>query len=234
MNWLHHPALASGLAFAAAVPLSAAHAQTAVVKRSTELRESPADNAPSLGQIPANTQVTRTSERNGPGSRCRRPKAPPAGCTTSTWARPTRQPLGQQQCQHRQHAHPGRRARARRHQHHHAHHHGRHCGAGEWESSPGSQGADHSEDGDEEDSSTDDAPQAPAKRAAPNTRTAGVRHRPTSACPPTPNSRPLHRACPPTLRATTATPGVAALQAVAPTAGAQATAKRGPAPCPRR
>ena len=58
MNRLHHLALASGLAFAAAAPLSAAYAQTAVVKRSTELRESPADNAPSLGHIPANTQVT--------------------------------------------------------------------------------------------------------------------------------------------------------------------------------
>ena len=74
MNWLHHLALASGLAFAAAVPLSAAHAQTAVVKRSTELRESPADNAPSLGQIPANTQVNRTSERNGPWVKVQTPQ----------------------------------------------------------------------------------------------------------------------------------------------------------------
>ena len=76
MNWLNHLALASGLALTVALPLGTAHAQTAVVKRSTQLRESPADNAPSLGSIPSNTQVTRTSERSGPkagpGHRARR------------------------------------------------------------------------------------------------------------------------------------------------------------------
>lgn len=74
MIWLQHLALAGGLALAAAVPLSAAHAQTAVVKRSTELRESPGDNAPSLGPIAANTQVTRTSERSGPWVKVQTPE----------------------------------------------------------------------------------------------------------------------------------------------------------------
>jgi hypothetical protein len=66
MNRLNHLALASALALTAAIPFGAAQAQTAVVKRATELRESPGDNAPSLGSIPVNTQVTRTSERSGP------------------------------------------------------------------------------------------------------------------------------------------------------------------------
>ena len=44
-------------------------------------------------------------------------------------------------------------------------------------------GAVHAEDGDEEDSSTDDAPQAPAKRAAPNTRTAGGQASPYQRMP---------------------------------------------------
>ena len=74
MNWLNHLALASGLALTVAIPFGTAHAQTAVVKRSTELRESPADNAPSLGSIPANTQVTRTSERNGPWVKVQTPE----------------------------------------------------------------------------------------------------------------------------------------------------------------
>ena len=74
MNWLNHLALASGLALTVALPFGTAHAQTAVVKRSTELRESPADNAPSLGSIPANTQVTRTSERNGPWVKVQTPE----------------------------------------------------------------------------------------------------------------------------------------------------------------
>ena len=74
MNWQNHLALASGLALTVAIPFGTAHAQTAVVKRSTELRESPADNAPSLGSIPANTQVTRTSERNGPWVKVQTPE----------------------------------------------------------------------------------------------------------------------------------------------------------------
>lgn len=74
MNWLNHLALASGLALAVAVPLGAAHAQTAVTKRATELRESPADTAPSLGSIPANTQLTRTNERNGPWVKVQTPE----------------------------------------------------------------------------------------------------------------------------------------------------------------
>lgn len=74
MNWLNHLALASGLALAVAVPLGAAHAQTAVTKRATELRESPVDTAPSLGSIPANTQLTRTNERNGPWVKVQTPE----------------------------------------------------------------------------------------------------------------------------------------------------------------
>jgi len=74
MNWLNHLALASGLALTVALPLGTAHAQTAVVKRSTQLRESPADNAPSLGSIPSNTQVTRTSERSGPWVKVQTPE----------------------------------------------------------------------------------------------------------------------------------------------------------------
>ncbi|BEU95678.1 SH3 domain-containing protein [Acidovorax sp. DW039] len=66
MNWLNPLALATGLALTVALPFGTAQAQSAVTKRSTELRESPADNAPSLGSIPANTQLTRTNERNGP------------------------------------------------------------------------------------------------------------------------------------------------------------------------
>ncbi len=44
-------------------------------------------------------------------------------------------------------------------------------------------GADHAEDGDEEDNSADDAPQTPAKRAAPNTRTAGGQASPYQRMP---------------------------------------------------
>ena len=174
MNWLHHLALASGLAFAAAAPLSAAHAQMAVVKRSTELRESPADNAPSLGQIPANTQVTRTSERNGPWVKVQTPQgatgwvhnfdmgsansaAPSGNNNASTGSmRTLGGVLGRGGTSTTT---PTTTAGTR--------------GWGNGKAAQAPAGADHSEDGDEEDSSTDDAPQAPAKRAAPNTRTAG-------------------------------------------------------------
>ena len=175
MNWLHHLALASGLAFAAAVPLSAAHAQTAVVKRSTELRESPADNAPSLGQIPANTQVTRTSERNGPWVKVQTPQgatgwvhnfdmgsansaAPSGNSNASTGSmRTLGGVLGRGGTSTTT---PTTTAGTR--------------GWGNGKAAQAPAGADHSEDGDEEDSSTDDAPQTPAKRAATHTRTAGA------------------------------------------------------------
>ena len=184
MNWLHHLALASGLAFAAAVPLSAAHAQTAVVKRSTELRESPADNAPSLGQIPANTQVTRTSERNGPWVKVQTPQgatgwvhnfdmgsansaAPSGNNNASTGSmRTLGGVLGRGGTSTTT---PTTTAGTR--------------GWGNGKAAQAPAGADHSEDGDEEDSSADDAPQAPAKRAAPNTRTAGGQASPYQRMP---------------------------------------------------
>lgn len=74
MNWLNPLALATGLALTVAFPFGTAQAQSAVTKRSTELRESPADNAPSLGSIPANTQLTRTNERNGPWVKVQTPE----------------------------------------------------------------------------------------------------------------------------------------------------------------
>ncbi|MDB5897488.1 MAG: hypothetical protein JWP41_1090 [Ramlibacter sp.] len=51
----------------AAVLLPGAWAQeAAVVRRATELREAPGDQALSLAPLPAQTAVTRTNERQGP------------------------------------------------------------------------------------------------------------------------------------------------------------------------
>ncbi|MBT9514949.1 MAG: SH3 domain-containing protein [Acidovorax sp.] len=68
MNWLHRGALATWLAWAALAPWAgAAHAQdAAVVKRATQLRDSPAESGASVAPLEANTVVTRSSERKGP------------------------------------------------------------------------------------------------------------------------------------------------------------------------
>ena len=68
---LHCRALAPWLASAAMALLSlfaaTAHAQeAAVVKRATQLRDSPAENGASVAPLEANSVVTRTSERKGP------------------------------------------------------------------------------------------------------------------------------------------------------------------------
>lgn len=70
MNWLHRGALAAWLACGALAPWAGAHAQeAAVVKRATQLRETPADNGASVAALEANTVVTRTAERKGPWTR---------------------------------------------------------------------------------------------------------------------------------------------------------------------
>ena len=68
MNWLHRGALATWLAWAALAPLAgSAHAQeAAVVKRATQLRDTPAYSGASLAPLEANTVVTRSNERKGP------------------------------------------------------------------------------------------------------------------------------------------------------------------------
>ena len=71
MNWLHRGALATWLAWAALAPLAgSAHAQeAAVVKRATQLRDTPADSGASVAPLEANTVVTRSNERKGPWTR---------------------------------------------------------------------------------------------------------------------------------------------------------------------
>lgn len=76
MKWLHRDALAAWLAGAAlALVAGAAHAQeAAVVKRATQLRDSPADNGASVAPLEANTVVTRGSERKGPWTKVSTPQ----------------------------------------------------------------------------------------------------------------------------------------------------------------
>ncbi|CAN7273357.1 SH3 domain-containing protein [Acidovorax sp. NB1] len=76
MKWLHRDALAAWLAGAAlALVAGASHAQeAAVVKRATQLRDSPADNGASLAPLEANTVVTRSSERKGPWTKVSTPQ----------------------------------------------------------------------------------------------------------------------------------------------------------------
>ncbi|MCZ8218204.1 MAG: SH3 domain-containing protein [Acidovorax sp.] len=76
MKWLHRDALAAWLAGAAlALVAGAAHAQeAAVVKRATQLRDSPADNGASVAPLEANTVVTRSSERKGPWTKVSTPQ----------------------------------------------------------------------------------------------------------------------------------------------------------------
>ena len=76
---LHCRALASWLASAAmaVLPLLAApaHAQeAAVVKRATQLRDSPAESGASVAPLEANAVVTRTSERKGPWTKVSTPQ----------------------------------------------------------------------------------------------------------------------------------------------------------------
>lgn len=68
MKWLHRRAPAVWLVCAALALLAgAAQAQdAAVVKRATQLRDSPAENGASVAPLEANTVVTRSSERKGP------------------------------------------------------------------------------------------------------------------------------------------------------------------------
>lgn len=66
MKWLHRGALAAWLASAALGTLGSAHAQeSAVVKRATQLRDTPADSGASVAPLEANTVVTRSNERKG-------------------------------------------------------------------------------------------------------------------------------------------------------------------------
>ncbi len=76
MKWLHRDALAAWLAGAAlALVAGASHAQeAAVVKRATQLRDSPADNGASVAPLEANTVVTRSSERKGPWTKVSTPQ----------------------------------------------------------------------------------------------------------------------------------------------------------------
>lgn len=76
MKWLHRDALAAWLAGAAlALVAGAAHAQeAAVVKRATQLRDSPADNGASVAPLEANMVVTRSSERKGPWTKVSTPQ----------------------------------------------------------------------------------------------------------------------------------------------------------------
>ena len=76
MKWLHRDALATWLIGAAlALVAGAAPAQeAAVVKRATQLRDSPADNGASVAPLEANTVVTRSSERKGPWTKVSTPQ----------------------------------------------------------------------------------------------------------------------------------------------------------------
>lgn len=71
MKWLHRGALAAWLAWAVLATLAGgAQAQeAAVVKRATQLRDTPADNGASVAPLEANTVVTRTNERKGAWTR---------------------------------------------------------------------------------------------------------------------------------------------------------------------
>ncbi|PIF16860.1 SH3 domain-containing protein [Acidovorax sp. 30] len=61
------PWLASGVMALAPFLTGTAHAQeAAVVKRATQLRDSPTENGASVAPLEANAVVTRTSERKGP------------------------------------------------------------------------------------------------------------------------------------------------------------------------
>lgn len=61
--WIHRSALAAAMVLGwLAAP---ALAQDAVIKRATELRESPAESSASLGALPADSAVARTGERKG-------------------------------------------------------------------------------------------------------------------------------------------------------------------------
>lgn len=76
MNWLHRGALATWLALAALAPFAGtAQAQeSAVVKRATQLRDTPAENGGSVAPLAANTVVTRSSERKGPWTKVSTPQ----------------------------------------------------------------------------------------------------------------------------------------------------------------
>ena len=76
MNWLHHGSWVTWLTGAAlALLASAAQAQdTAVVKRATQLRDSPAESGASVAPLEANTPVTRSSERKGPWTKVSTPQ----------------------------------------------------------------------------------------------------------------------------------------------------------------
>ncbi|WP_298213269.1 SH3 domain-containing protein [Acidovorax sp.] len=76
MKWLHCRALAAWLACAALALLAgAAQAQdAAVVKRATQLRDSPAETGASVAPLEANTVVTRSSERKGPWTKVSTPQ----------------------------------------------------------------------------------------------------------------------------------------------------------------
>ena len=76
MSWLHRGALATGLALAALAPFAGtAQAQeSAVVKRATQLRDTPAESGASVAPLAANTVVTRSSERKGPWTKVSTPQ----------------------------------------------------------------------------------------------------------------------------------------------------------------
>ena len=76
MNWLHHGSWVTWLTGAALALLAGtAQAQdTAVVKRATQLRDSPAESGASVAPLEANTPVTRSSERKGPWTKVSTPQ----------------------------------------------------------------------------------------------------------------------------------------------------------------
>ena len=79
MNGTHRSALAAWLTGAALalLPLlwgSAQAQEAALVKRATQLRDSPAESGASVAPLEANTQVTRSSERKGPWTKVSTPQ----------------------------------------------------------------------------------------------------------------------------------------------------------------
>lgn len=71
-SWFNRSALTAALVLGwLAAP---ALAQDAVIKRATELRESPADSATSLGALAADSAVARTGERKGSWVKVRTPQ----------------------------------------------------------------------------------------------------------------------------------------------------------------
>jgi len=74
VQWLHRGALAVALALGALAAPAHAQQDAAVIKRATELRESPAESSASLGALAADSAVARTGERKGSWVKVRTPQ----------------------------------------------------------------------------------------------------------------------------------------------------------------